>query len=72
MATLRKRGLTTAVIVSGPFLKLGQSQARVFGVPDLPLIEIPHPLGGLAIDQVKARADHAIPQFAKLLKEKSQ
>jgi hypothetical protein len=44
----------------------------VFGVPDLPLIEIPHPLGGLAIDQVKARADHAIPQFAKLLKEKSQ
>jgi hypothetical protein len=64
--------LTTAVIVSGPFLKLGQSQARVFGVPDLPLIEIPHPLGGLAIDQVKARADHAIPQFAKLLKEKSQ
>jgi hypothetical protein len=72
MATLRKRGLTTAVIVSGPFLKLGQSQARVFGVPDLPLIEIPHPLGGLAIEQVKARADHAIPQFAKLLKEKSQ
>jgi len=72
MATLRKRGLTTAVIVSGPFVKLGQSQARVFGVPDLPLIEIPHPLGGLAIDQVKARADHAIPQFAKLLKEKSQ
>ena len=72
MATLRKRGLTTAVIVSGPFLKLGQSQARVVGVPDLPLIEIPHPLGGLAIDQVKARADHAIPQFAKLVKEKSQ
>ena len=72
MATLRKRGLTTAVIVSGPFLKLGQSQARVLGVPDLPLIEIPHPLGGLAIDQVKARADHAIPKFANLLKEKSQ
>ncbi|MEN9782837.1 MAG: hypothetical protein RJA24_180 [Pseudomonadota bacterium] len=72
MATLRKRGLTTAVIVSGPFLKLGQSQARVFGVPDLPLIEIPHPLGGLAIDQVQARADHAVPKFVKLLKEASQ
>jgi len=72
MATLRKRGLTTAVIVSGPFLKLGQSQARVFGVPDLPLIEIPHPLGGLAIDQVRARADHAVPKFVQLLKETSQ
>ncbi|MBS1218600.1 MAG: hypothetical protein H6R21_1733 [Proteobacteria bacterium] len=72
MANLRKRGLTTAVICSGPFLKLGQAQARVFGVPDLPLLLIPHPLGGLSIDQVKARAEHAVPQFVKLLKEKSQ
>ena len=69
MADLRKRGLTTAVICSGPFLKLGQAQARVFGVPDLPLLVIPHPLGGLTIDQVKARADHAVPLFAKLLQE---
>lgn len=72
MATLRKRGLTTAVIVSGPFVKLGQSQARVFGVPDLPLIEIQHPLGGQSIEGVKARADHAVPQFVKLLKENMQ
>ena len=72
MANLRKRGLTTAVICSDPFMKLGQAQARVFGVPDLPLLQIPHPLGGLAIDQVKARAEHALPQFVKLLKEKAQ
>jgi len=72
MANLRKRGLTTAVICSDPFMKLGQAQARVFGVPDLPLLQIPHPLGGLAIDQVKARAEHVLPQFVKLLKEKAQ
>jgi hypothetical protein len=46
MAELRKRGLVTAVIYSGPFRKLGETQARIFGVPELPLIEIPHPLGG--------------------------
>ena len=72
MANLQKRGLTTAVICSAPFLKLGQAQARVFGVPDLPLLLIPHPLGGMAIEEVKARADHAVPQFVKLLKEKAQ
>jgi len=72
MANLRKRGLTTAVICSGPFLKLGQAQARTFGVPDLPLLVIKHPLGGQSIEEVKARADHAVPQFVKLLKEKSQ
>ncbi len=69
MSELRKRGLVTAVICSGPFLKLGQAQARVFGVPDLPLIVIPHPLGGLALDEVRRRAEVAIPKVIDLLKE---
>ena len=69
MAELRKRGLLTAVICSGPFVKLGKTQARVFGVPELPLIVIPHPLGGLSLDDVKARAAAALPEFVKLVKE---
>ena len=68
MSELRKRGLTTAVICSEPFLKLGQNQARVFGVPDLPLLLIPHPLGGLSLEQVEGRAQHAIPQIVELIK----
>jgi len=68
MAQLRKRGLVTAVIYSGPFRKLGETQARIFGVPELPLIEIPHPLGGISIDEVRARADAASPAFIDLIK----
>jgi hypothetical protein len=68
MCELRKRGLTTAVIVSGPFLDLGKSQSRVFGVPDLPLLLIPHPLGGLSLEQVEGRAQHAIPQVVELIR----
>jgi hypothetical protein len=60
------------VICSEPFLKLGQAQARTFGVPDLPLLVIQHPLGGQSIEGVKARADQALPQFVKLLREKAQ
>ena len=56
MAELTKRGLITAVICSDPFMKLGQAQAKVFGVPDLPLLKIPHPLGGLDLEQVEGRA----------------
>ena len=67
MWELRKRGLVTAVICSGPFMKLGQNQARTFGVPDLPLIQIPHPLGGVDLDGVKARADVAVPQIVELV-----
>lgn len=67
MAELRRRGLVTAVVCSGPFIKLGRTQAKVFGVPDLPLLEIQHPLGGLGLDDVKGRADAAVQQFLKLI-----
>ncbi len=69
MCELRKRGLVTAVILSGPFLNLGKNQSRVFGVPDLPLLLIPHPLGGLDLDGVKGRARHAVPQVVSIIKE---
>ncbi len=68
MTVLAKRGLTTAVICSEPFRALGKNQARVFGTPDLPLVMIAHPLGGLSFEQVQGRALVAIPQVVELIK----
>ena len=70
MAQLTKRGLIAAVVCSDSFMKLGTAQAKVFGVPDLPLLEIPHPLGGLSLDKVRERAAAALPQLLKVLREK--
>ena len=67
MSELAKRGLTTAVICSEPFRGLGKNQARTFGVPALPLVMIPHPLGGLSLEQVEGRALTAIPQVVALI-----
>lgn len=72
MAELRKRGLVTAVVCSTAFQKLGQTQAKIFGVPDLPLLLIPHPLGGLDLESVKGRAGVASPQFIKLIQERAR
>jgi len=69
MAERRKRGLATAVICSTPFEKLGRAQARVFGVPDLPLVVIQHPLGGIGIDDVRVRAQQASTSVVDLLQE---
>ena len=69
MSELRKRGLATAVICSDPFIKLGKTQAMVLGTPDLPLVKIPHPLGGLSLEQVEGRALIAVPQIVKLIQE---
>ena len=70
MAQLTKRGLIAAVVCSDTFMKLGTAQARVCGVPDLPLLKIPHPLGGLSMDKVRERADVALPQLLKFVREK--
>jgi hypothetical protein len=37
-------------------------------VPDLPLVVIPHPLGGVSLEQVEGRAHHAVPQLMALIK----
>ena len=71
MAELRKRGLVTAVVCSTAFQKLGETQAKIFGVPDLPLLIIPHPLGGLDLESVKGRAGVATAQLVKLIREHS-
>ncbi len=68
MAEVRKRGVPAAVICSDAFIRLGRTQARVIGVPDLALAEIQHPLGGLSIEQVQGRALAAIPQIADFIK----
>jgi hypothetical protein len=70
MAQLTKRGLIAAVVCSDTFMKLGTAQAKVFGVPDLPLLKIQHPLGGLNMDKVRERASVALPQLMQLMKEK--
>jgi hypothetical protein len=70
MAQLTKRGLIAAVVCSDTFMKLGSAQAKVFGVPDLPLLKIQHPLGGISMDKVRERAAVALPQLLQLLKEK--
>ena len=71
MIEVRRRGVPSAVICSEPFVHLGRTQSRVLGVPDLPLIIIKHPLGGLAQDDVKARANAALPQLLDLLRERA-
>ncbi len=72
MIEVRRRGVPSAVICSQPFLQLGRTQSRVLGVPDLPLIIIKHPLGGISMDDVKARADSALPQLLDMMRESSQ
>jgi hypothetical protein len=72
MCEVRKRGISAAVICSEPFVTLAKTQAKVFGVPDLALIVIPHPLGGLNMAGVENRAEIANTQLIALIRQMSK
>lgn len=67
MYELNKRGLSIAQICTEPFVILAKNQMRVFKIPDLPLVIIPHPLGGLNLEKVEERADAAMPKIAAII-----
>lgn len=61
---IEKKGIRLGVLDNS---KGNADQAKIFGVPDLPLLIIQHPLGGLDIEAVKGRADVATPQLVRVI-----
>jgi hypothetical protein len=50
------------------FMELGRTEAKFFGVPNLPLIEIPHhPSGGARPGEHRADAEGAVELVGKRL-----
>jgi hypothetical protein len=50
------------------FMQLGRTEAKFFGMPDLPLVEIPHhPSGGARPGEHRADAEGAIDEVGERL-----
>jgi hypothetical protein len=64
---LEKKGTPTATINSEEFVNLGQSEARSLGMPGLPIVTVPHPMGGIPETEVKARAETIVPEVVEVL-----
>lgn len=48
------------------FEGLGRGQARLLGMPNLPLVIVPHPVGGQAKATVEQFADNVVEQAARV------
>ena len=46
---------------------MGRATAAVAGLPDYPFALIPHPIGRVSPDELRARAETALPQVLALL-----
>jgi hypothetical protein len=65
--TLEKRGVPTATVNSDAFVVLGQMEALALGVPGLPIVMVPHPMGDVPADVVVERARDMMPQLIRVL-----
>lgn len=64
---LERRGTPTATVNSDEFVTLGQAEARALGLPGLPLVTVPHPMGGVPEKEVRERARAVVSEVVEVL-----
>jgi hypothetical protein len=65
--TLERRGIPCATINTREFVKLGQSEAIALGLPGLPIITVPHPIGDAPATSVREKARAIADEVVRIL-----
>ena len=47
-------------------------EAEALGIPTMPIVTFPHPLGGLRKEEVRAKADETLEEVLHILTEKRE
>ena len=55
------------MVATQPFRKMAETEVRVLGLKDLPVVFIPHPVGGLRPELVTAKAEAAVSDIVAAL-----
>ncbi len=56
-------GKHTVTICTDRFVILAQITGQGIGMPDLPLVVVSHPIGGISPEEVKIKADNIIEKI---------
>ncbi len=65
MVEVEKLGIPTVTAATTEFETLARSSAQSFGVADMCFVPIPHPMGMIKLDEIRAKADDAFPNILK-------
>lgn len=60
-------GVPVVAIVTTYFTQLAKVTANSLGVPDLPIVSVPHPLGGIPVNEAQAKADALVDEVVQAL-----
>ena len=64
---IEQRNIPTAVICTTPFIPSAKAMARICHLPDYPFALVGHPLGSLSNEELRVRAELALPQVLAIL-----
>ncbi|MBI3825664.1 MAG: hypothetical protein HY294_06700 [Candidatus Rokubacteria bacterium] len=64
---LDRHGVPAAVICTEEFVPSAKAQAAICGNPTYPFAVVPHPIGSLTLDELRKRAEQALPQVLGIL-----
>jgi hypothetical protein len=62
-----RNGIQTAAVLTDTFCRTGDAMARVQGFSDYRYAVITHPISSLNPDQIRQRAEQALPQVLSIL-----
>ena len=65
---IANRGLASVALVTEKFWTQGNHVARAAGMPDLPRVELSHPVAGTGRDAMSAIADRVAPSIITALR----
>ncbi len=63
---MEHRGVPTVMVCTDEFSQLGRNEAESLGLPYLPIVLVPHPLGGQKQDQILEKAEKSIDQVVDI------
>ena len=64
-----KQGVPAASVATHVFINMGRASAAAQGMPDYPFVVVEHPIGRLTEEEMRAKAEAALPEIVKLLLE---
>lgn len=64
---LDRAGIPAATLCTDHFVTTSQATASVWGVPDYPVIYMPHPLSALSDAEIQAQAQRFVEQVVSVL-----
>ncbi|HOQ97661.1 MAG TPA: thiol-disulfide oxidoreductase [Anaerolineae bacterium] len=62
---MEKVGIPTVTVATSEFLGLSRSTMESIGLADMAFVEVPHPMGMIPLDEIRAKADAAFPEIVK-------